>query len=273
MQGDVDELASHKYGHRILLQLLNPYCTRYLPPSLMTIIRPPQKVLDPGTAVGNGTAAVRGEDASDSEEEELAEQAAAEGGAKAGPLGVSKKDNDTRRKELLQGGFGIALTTVCTNAAGDLLRTQHGADVVVEVCTGGGVHQVLEQAVGADSINAVHAAVAEALAQPKEECEEGQEEHVAVNFFCSRALRKLAQSAGDGSVAQRCVDLLWEKALQGRCKEWFGTHAEKILAGVLQGGSAGVKAAATKELKKVVPKGDVDGWVAKFAAKAKPQKK
>lgn len=42
-QKDLEELAEHKYGYRVLAQLLHPWCGRYLPPQLAAVARPPAK--------------------------------------------------------------------------------------------------------------------------------------------------------------------------------------------------------------------------------------
>ena len=158
----------------------------------------------------------------------------------SGPLGVSKKDNDTRRKEVLQGGLGKALVTACLENAASMLTTQHAADVLAEAagCA------ILEQALGGsdgEGLNQVHAAIVEEVKKEK------TDEHVALNFFGSRALRRLILLASDTTPstnneststsitpAARFVELVWTDALQGNCKRWYGTHAEKILAAVVQ---------------------------------------
>ena len=77
-QKDLPELCAHRYGHRIVLQLLAPYCPRYLPPQLLAIVRPPQKVYEAAAAGAGGEEAEeeagqegRGEAQSDEEEEEV----------------------------------------------------------------------------------------------------------------------------------------------------------------------------------------------------------
>eukprot|EP00967_Tisochrysis_lutea_P128886 scaffold221048_cov25-Tisochrysis_lutea.AAC.1 len=57
-------------------------------------------------------------------------------------LGLSKKDELLRRKELLgpagsSSSLATALTSTCAERAGAFLRTAHAADVVVEVARGG----------------------------------------------------------------------------------------------------------------------------------------
>jgi hypothetical protein len=43
LQSNLAELVEHKYGYRVLIQVLHPYCGRYLPPQLLAIARPPGK--------------------------------------------------------------------------------------------------------------------------------------------------------------------------------------------------------------------------------------
>jgi hypothetical protein len=42
-QTDLAELAEHKYGYRVLVQLLHPYGPRCLPPQLLALARPAPK--------------------------------------------------------------------------------------------------------------------------------------------------------------------------------------------------------------------------------------
>ena len=42
-QADLAELAQHKYGYRVVVQLLHPNSGRYLPPQLLAIAQPPPK--------------------------------------------------------------------------------------------------------------------------------------------------------------------------------------------------------------------------------------
>ena len=42
-QADLAELAQHKYGYRVVVQLLHPKSGRYLPPQLLAIAQPPPK--------------------------------------------------------------------------------------------------------------------------------------------------------------------------------------------------------------------------------------
>ncbi len=72
-----------------------------------------------------------------------------------------------------------------------------------------------------------------------------------------------AAEDGPDSPAASFVRALWEGALAGRCKQWVGTHCEKVLAAVLHSGVEDVVAAASKELKPLV-KQPLQEWAGKL---------
>ncbi len=264
----------------MLLQLLRPWSSRHLPQDVVALARPPVKVHAPGpasdaaaaaAAAGDGAEAPEPEGGSGSDEEEEGGEAASASLA-PGPLGVSKKDPDVRRRELLAGGLGAALAALCAAEAGTLLASQHAAPVVAEVCCGG-EGGLLEEVVGAPALDAVHAAVAAAAAcaAPAGAPAAGAAaaSPLLEDFFGSRALRRLAVGTAapgrEGAAAARAVDALWAGALRGRCAELAGTHAAKILAAVaLSGDSAAAKGVAA-ELKGAVPGGDVAAWAERLS--------
>lgn len=57
-----------------------------------------------------------------------------------------------------------------------------------------------------------------------------------------------APDLGARAVATRCAERIWSGALAGRCKQWLGGNGDKVLAALLQCGSATVRTAAAKEL-------------------------
>lgn len=206
------------------------------------------------------------------------------GGARptSGPLGASKKDPEVRRRELLGGGGGAslaaALAQLCAQQAGRLIRSQHGSDVLAEVCRGGEgglLEGCLEAAPTslADVHDALVAAVAggaDAATASQQGSEGGEQEPVLSHFFGSRALRRLVLASGDGggsgAAAGAFAAKLWAGALRGRCKQWVGTHAEKVLAALAQCGEAATRAAVRKELAPLVG-GSLDDWAAKLTSK------
>ena len=70
----------------------------------------------------------------------------------------------------------------------------------------------------------------------------------------------LASSEGDEAVFPM---LLWRAAFKGRCKEWLGTHAEKVLAAMATCQNAKVKIALDSELRPILKK-SVAQWAAEF---------
>jgi len=255
MQTELSELVGHKCAHKVLLQLLQPYSSRYLPPTLLNIVRPEEKMLAAGVG-GNGE-----EEGGDEEEEDDVDEEGEQvprNNRGTGPLGASKKDDDLRRKELLDGGLGRALISLCTENGADFARTQYASDIIVEVCCGG-KEGVLEDVVGSEAINGVHAAVISA-------CTSGTDDNVLESYFGSRALRRVvlasAEDGASGKAAGRFVDALWKEALKGKCVYFHNTHAAKVVAATLACGRPAVASGAKAELKKAVK--DVEGWAKTF---------
>jgi pumilio family protein 6 len=269
LQKDLGDFVGHKAAHRIFLQILNPDCPRYLPPSLSDLMHPAEKIL---TQAGGASKDEDTKEEAENEEEDGEEEEEEEEGVgaaqklSAGPLGVSKKDPFLRRKELLDGGLGQVLVTLCAESGADLIIAQHAGDVVGEVCRGGN-DGVLEAVVGAEAIDAVHAAIVEAAGNSLEEENEG----VLGSYFGSRVVRRLILSSSEdgpaGKIAQRFTQELWNKALKGKCKQLHESHAAKVLAAVVHCGVAKVVKEATAELKKAGVK-DVQGWATTFLKKS-----
>ncbi|KFM22722.1 Pumilio-like protein 24 [Auxenochlorella protothecoides] len=299
LQKDLLEVVQHPTGRRVVLQLLQPNCNRYLPPAMQAIVHPPEKIYTPpaagaagaecgaeephvhspgcGHAHGDGAepeakrarrAKGRAPDGGGSEDEDAVRPL-----PPAGPLGLSKKDPTVRRTEVLGGGLGAALAALCAAEAGVLLRSAHGADVVAEVAAGG----VLEAAASPAAVDAVHAAVAALAAEPHgggAGAAAPAQEHVLESWHGSRALRRLALQGseargGEESAPRRFVAALWRGALRGRCAEWASTHAAKVLAAVYAGAGPEDRAEIEAELGGVVEKGDVGAWAARFLAHSK----
>lgn len=182
-----------------------------------------------------------------------------------------------RRRELLGGGLAAALAALCTDQAGQLIRSQHGSEVLVEVCRGG-EGGVLGESLegGADALAGVHNALVAAVAAgaaSSSGAASQEEEPTLSHFFGSRALRRLVLASGDGGAAGAAAAAfaakLWSGALQGQCSGWVDSHAAKVLAAVAQCGDAAVRATAAKELQPLV-QGSVERWAAKLTAKQPP---
>lgn len=66
---------------------------------------------------------------------------------------------------------------------------------------------------------------------------------------------------GRGSpAAVSCVEQLWDSALKGRCRDWVGTHGDKVLGSLLHCGSERVKEEAAKELRPLLQGQDLQQW-------------
>ena len=105
------------------------------------------KELGKAPALTKGKASAGGGE--DSADEEDTDAAAAE---PSGPrvLGVSKKDPAVRRKELLSAGGAMGslaamLTAAVAERASELIRSQHGSEIVIEAARGGDGGEIDDQ--------------------------------------------------------------------------------------------------------------------------------
>jgi len=95
----------------------------------------------------------------------------------------------------------------------------------------------------------------------------GEEEHILMNYFSSRAVRRLivasSHHASEDGASTEFPMLLWEAALKGRCQQWLGTHAEKILAALATCNNSTISNAMEVELQPILGK-SVEQWAAEF---------
>lgn len=89
-----------------------------------------------------------------------------------------------------------------------------------------------------------------------------------LQYFSSRAIRRLILNTSQSRQAAAFPKLLWQAAIKGRCQQWLGTHAEKIMAALASCNDASVKHALNSELQPVLNKGVAD-WVAEFVSHGK----
>ncbi|KAL3132742.1 hypothetical protein ABBQ32_009245 [Trebouxia sp. C0010 RCD-2024] len=247
LQKNLSELCKSKYGRRIILQLLHPDQQKYVPLHVQQMMHPPSK-----SASGFKT----------SEEQPIEQEQAV--------LGGSKKDNDVRRQEILSEGAGSlagSLCSTCSAHVADMLRDARACDVILEVATAGssGVLSVHHAA----GVSKVQQSIAEAAgSEPPVKDVEGVEEHVMLQYFSSRAIRRLVLTAYDSEHAMAFPKLLWQAAFQGRCQQWLGTHAEKIMAALASCQDKTVKDALNSELQPIL-KRQVADWAAEFVLRGK----
>lgn len=77
----------------------------------------------------------------------------------------------------------------------------------------------------------------------------------------SALLRLILSSADESSsaCAVSCTELIWSKALKGRCNKWAGGHGDKVLAAMIRSGSSIVQSEAAEEIKPLI-KEDLQKW-------------
>lgn len=246
LQGVLKELILDKNGRRPLLQLLHPNCTRYLSPddlSLLDSSIPSLLIkgdLEPETATETEanvkkSSEVEGEDLMSDDEEENVKNVT--GG---------KKDPLLRRRELLvDSGLAESLIDACCESAEELLRSNHGKEVLFEVVTGGKdgiLHPHLDK-----KLESLHESIASIISVPKSEDEE--HEHLLENFHSSRTIRKLILECPS------FASTLWKKAFKGNCKMWAQGHSAKVVCAFLESSDAKVVKMAKQELQPLLDKG------------------
>lgn len=265
LEKDLKELALDKYGRRPLLHLLCPNVPRYFPADVLETLRSTISSLTTCTQDGIPQSAddepSESQKASsetdipglkrDEKDEENPEES--EGLGK-----ISKKDFSTRRIELLtKSGFAQKLTEMCMQNVGELLRSQYGKDIIFEVANGG-AGDIMWQ-VAAESLTALHRAIADVGALPQLNNEEGSqnEEHIFVQYHSSRTVRKLILESlvPDGVKAPSFAAILWDVALKGKCKMWAQGHSEKVVSAFLDCSDLEVKDMASSELQPLIDAG------------------
>lgn len=82
---------------------------------------------------------------------------------------------------------------------------------------------------------------------------------------CRLVLYATEQGPG-GELARQFSQRLWKEVLSGHCKQWVGTHAEKVLAAVLHADPA-IRKAAQAELAPLIKPKSVDEWIGQFVGK------
>eukprot|EP00238_Polyblepharides_amylifera_P002319 CAMPEP_0196594540 /NCGR_PEP_ID=MMETSP1081-20130531/78637_1 /TAXON_ID=36882 /ORGANISM="Pyramimonas amylifera, Strain CCMP720" /LENGTH=687 /DNA_ID=CAMNT_0041918831 /DNA_START=92 /DNA_END=2152 /DNA_ORIENTATION=+ len=277
---DLYGLASDKHARVCLLHLLNPRCPRYLPPALVETLPP----LDQLQVADSSTA---GESQKDKEEKSKAEKGKQgkkgekskgdeddgdgveeEGASGGGP----KKPLTVKRRELLSGkdGLGKKLVDMCFEHSAEMLCDHVKADVLAEVMSGG-VECEMAEAVGCEEMQRLYEAVAEAatVRVPKtKECEGEEEEEekegtsILTDYTGSRVLRRLALlPAPKSPEGVACfASVLWAKVFKGNCSKWLNTHAEKVLAAILESEDEKTAKAIRVEITKLLKPVSIVEW-------------
>lgn len=234
MQSEISEVIQDKHGHKVLLHLLSPYSKRYFSPELLNIMKPPVKMISK-----------RIEPSEEGGEAQTVEM----------QLGISKKDDAVRRKEIFSGGLWDDVSNAILESAKEFLCKQYASDVVVEACIGG-QGNFIESEFGSTVLDKLHQAIVDAATA----------EDILTDYFGSRALRRIiiASQNPDEESAKKFTRLLWQKVLKGRCNELKDSHAAKIVAALIQCGCPEIVTVVKKELKGVK---NPTTWAEKFAGK------
>ena len=95
----------------------------------------------------------------------------------------------------------------------------------------------------------------------------GVADHVMLQYFSSRAIRRLVLTAAEQN-NHVLPDLLWKAAFQGKCAQWVGTHAEKILAALSSCRDVALQEALNNELQPILNR-QVANWAAEFVQQGK----
>lgn len=152
----MEALATHRYGHRVLLAVLSPSNPRLWPPSIMDIVAPPAKHAHALTT-GEGDAATDSDEdmgiVDDELDVELAnheeEPGASEHGLSGGQLvalGTSKKAPRQRQLELLKtGGAADELLRCAAANAGAWLCNGPASNVMEALAVGGSQGTLVNQ--------------------------------------------------------------------------------------------------------------------------------
>ncbi|CAO2821570.1 unnamed protein product [Amaranthus hypochondriacus] len=258
LQPILKELVYDKSGRRPILQLLHPYCQRYLSlddlaslnasiPSLSS------KEAEEDENHGEDKLA-ESKDDGEGDEKEVNEQMEAEEDIHLVKGG--KKDPFVRRQELLvKSGLAESLVDVCIESAEELLKSNFGREVLYEVATGG-VDNILRPTLD-EKLTSLYEKMATLAAEPKSE----EAEHVLENFHSSRTIRKLVLDCPD------FASILWKTALNGNSKIWAEGHSAKVVAAFMESSDPKVRELASKELQPLI-----DGGVLKIS-ETKPLEK
>ncbi|PWA78654.1 pumilio 24 [Artemisia annua] len=217
-------------GRRPLLQLLHPNCSRYLSPDDLSLLDSSV----PSLLTTDGAEAETEAKSSDAEGDE------------------DMNDADETVKSVTGGKKGscftktrVSLIDACTESAKELLRSNHGREVLFEVASGG-ADNILSPHLD-EKLASLHEAIASVVATPKSEEEE--EEHLLENFHSSRTIRKLILESPS------FASTLWEKAFKGKCKTWARGHSAKVACAYLETTNPKVLKLAKKELQPLLKEG------------------
>ncbi|KAL1539122.1 pumilio 24-like [Salvia divinorum] len=270
MKGNIDKIASDKFGSMVLVailsvvddtKLVSKIIIRELEKKLKELIldqntrRPFMQLLHPDCSryfnqddlaslnLSIPSLKVNGEP-DDEESNEQDKDGDSDGDIQMNEGG--KKDSFKRRQELLvDSGLAEKLIETCSEMAEVLLKSKYGREVMYEVAIGGSdgiLHPTLDE-----KLLELYEAIASIAAQPKVEAEE----HILEQFHSSRTIRKLVIDCPSFAT------VLWEKALIGNCAVLAKGHSSKVISAFLETSNSAVKKLAEKELRPLIKSGEL----------------
>ncbi|MFS7892469.1 putative armadillo-like helical, CPL domain, pumilio domain-containing protein [Helianthus anomalus] len=249
LQPVLKELIFDKNARRPLLQLLHPNCSRYLSPDDLSLLDSSIPSL-----LTKGGSEPESETKSSEAKDDDVDMSDAEENVKS--VAGGKKDPTLRRKELLvDSGLAESLIDACCESSEELLKSNHGKEVLFEVATGGAdkiLHPHLDE-----KLDSLHESIASEVSAPKSE---GQE-HLLENFHSSRTIRKLILDCPS------FASTLWENTFKGNCKTWAQGHSAKVVSAYMETSDPKVLKLAKKELKPLLDQG-----LLKLPDKSQPKK-
>jgi hypothetical protein len=291
LQENVADLCGSAHGIKVLLSLLSN-SDKHLPPHATALLHPAERHLSvavqpvadasvtpattaqrDGIRMADGTSTTEASQASTgSDAEQNASRAAGCGVEGMHVLGLSKKDAQTRRAELIasgNGSLGRALLSHCTSNIRTLMCSAHGAQLTCDLACGEAVGALLwntEQA----AVIELHEAVARAAGEPAREATETGEaagaafsrESLIENLFASRALRRMVQHRG--CAADHFAKTLWELGLRRQCAVTMQSHGAKILASLADSTDAKLQKDVRHCIEQSLDAGTVDQWLQTF---------
>lgn len=266
-----------KYGRRVYLHLLAPGVPRYFPPDTLAALRQSQfsgtaQDTQPSFEEAKHTSAeaaddtVQGPSAGKEKADDEMQDADEDGKDKKALRGGSKKDPAIRRKELLlDSGLAKGLTETCIEHAGEFLRSPLGTDVIYEVAMGG-LGGMLWTAV-APQLTTLHRAIASLATVPAVEdhlageddtAGVAKDEHVLLQYFSSRTIRRLVLNARpppEEVEAPSFSRTLWSTALKGKLEMWAKGHSSKVVSAYKDCADTSAQDAAKSEIEGLLHSG------------------
>eukprot|EP00210_Caulerpa_lentillifera_P005562 g5321.t1 len=202
------ELSQDRYGRTLILDLLHRQCPWYISAKIEDLLSPRELTMEPES--------------------------------------VSKKDDLTRRKELISSGSGSlmeALVQLCIQETESLLCCRKACDIIVEVARGGDDTSL--ELIG--GINSVHTAIIETCKDPK----------ILTNRISKGAIIQLINFSHESNseFAKQFCERIWSTIFQTNCKDWMDSPGRDVLLALINCGDPSVSNSVRDEVSTLLTKG------------------